>query len=110
MYRLMLVRTYRYWTLIGIPATGRKCKIQGVALSGIDAFFQQEIVFVIPDIHHSEVEERYIAYGRSPANGWLLFVAFTFRSRKDETLIGPISARYMHEKEARKYEEKNSKI
>lgn len=81
-----------------------------VALSEIEAFFRQESVFVMPNIHHSEVEERYIAYGPSPAKGRPFFVAFTFRSREDETLIRPISARYMHEKEAREYEEKNSKI
>lgn len=39
-----------------------------------------------------------------------MFVAFTFRNRNGEQLIRPISARYMHEKEAREYEEKSTEI
>jgi uncharacterized DUF497 family protein len=39
-----------------------------------------------------------------------MYVAFTFRIRKDETLIRPISARYMHEKEAKADEGKSSNI
>ena len=88
----------------------RKCRQHGLALGEIEAFFRQESVFVMPDIHHSQVEERYIAYGPSPAKGRPMFVAFTIRIKEGETLIRPISARYMHEKEAREYEEKSSKI
>ena len=88
----------------------RKCRKHGVVLSEIEAFFRQESVFVMPDIHHSQSEERYIAYGPSPAKGRPMLVAFTFRIKEGETLIRPISARYMHEKEAREYEEKSSKI
>lgn len=87
----------------------RKCRQHGLALGEIEAFFRQESVFVMPDIHHSQVEERYIAYGPSP-KGRPMLVAFTFRIKEGETLIRPISARYMHAKEAREYEEKSSKI
>lgn len=87
----------------------RKCRKHGIALSDIERFFRQDSVFVMPDIHHSHEEDRYIAYGPSP-KGRPMFVAFTFRIREDETLIRPISARYMHEKEAKEYEEKNSEI
>ncbi|MCA9466817.1 MAG: BrnT family toxin [Nitrospira sp.] len=87
----------------------RKCRQHGLALREIEAFFRQESVFVMPDIHHSQVEERYIAYGPSP-KGRPMLVAFTFRIKEGETLIRPISARYMHAKEAREYEEKSSKI
>lgn len=87
----------------------RKCRKHGVALTEIEAFFRQESVFVMPDMQHSQTEERYIAYGPSP-KGRPMLVAFTFRIKEGETLIRPISARYMHEKEAREYEEKNSKI
>ncbi len=87
----------------------RKCRQHGLALREIEAFFRQESVFVMPDIHHSQVEERYIAYGPSP-KGRPMLVAFTFRIKEGETFIRPISARYMHAKEAREYEEKSSKI
>ena len=39
-----------------------------------------------------------------------MLVAFTFRIREERILIRPISARYMHEKEAKKYEEKGTEI
>jgi uncharacterized protein len=86
-----------------------KCQKHGLSLKEIEIFFSQDNVFVMPDIHHSKMEEPYIAYGPS-SNGRPIFVAFTFRIRKDEFLIRPISARYMHEKEAKEYEEKSSKI
>ena len=87
----------------------RKCRKHGLALTEIEAFFRQKSVFVMPDIQHSRTEERYIAYGPSP-KGRPMLVAFTFRIKEGETLIRPISARYMHAKEAREYEEKSSKI
>ena len=39
-----------------------------------------------------------------------MLVAFAFRIREEEILIRPISARYMHEKEAKEYEEKGTEI
>lgn len=39
-----------------------------------------------------------------------MIVVFTLRTIKQDILIRPISARYMHEKEARKYEEEIPKI
>jgi len=62
-------------------------------------FFQSR-VFVAPDLKHSEEEERFLAVGYSP-NGKPMFVVFTLRGN----LIRPISARYMHKKEAQNYEE-----
>ena len=39
-----------------------------------------------------------------------MIVVFTLRTINKEVLIRPISARYMHQKEARKYEEEITKI
>ena len=39
-----------------------------------------------------------------------MLVAFTFRIREEEVLIRAISARYMHETEAKEYEEKGTEI
>ena len=86
-----------------------KCRKHGLALKEIEDFFTQSDLFVMPDIHHSLVEKRYIAYGPSP-KGRPMLVAFTFRIRDAETLIRPISARYMHKKEVKEYEEKGSDI
>ncbi len=54
---------------------------------------------IAPDVtHSSSTESRHIAKGQ--VDGRSLFVAFVLRVRR----IRPISARYMHEKEARRYE------
>jgi uncharacterized DUF497 family protein len=87
----------------------RKCTKHGVTVREIEAFFRQERLFVMPDLAHSHAEERYIAYGPSP-KGRPMFVAFTFRIINGDTCIRPISARYMHTKEAREYEEKGSTL
>ena len=75
-----------------------KCLKHGLSVDEIEAFFHGKI-FVAPDIKHSQDEERFLAVGRSRA-GKSMFVAFTFRNQ----LIRPISARYMHDKEAKQYE------
>jgi uncharacterized DUF497 family protein len=87
----------------------RKCRKHGLHLDDIEKFFRQSSLFVMPEIHHTRSEERYIAFGSSP-KGRPMLVAFTFRIREEEILIRPISARYMHEKEAKKYEEKDTEI
>ncbi len=50
------------------------------------------------------LEERFLALGEDPS-GRFVIVAFTFRTRAGARLIRPISARYMHAKEVRKYEQ-----
>lgn len=52
-----------------------------------------------PDLAHSALEHRFIAVGTT-TGGRALFVVFTFRDRDGKRFIGPISARYMHAKEA----------
>jgi uncharacterized DUF497 family protein len=87
----------------------RKCRKHGLLLDNIEKFFRQSRLFVMPDIHHTRSEERHIAFGPS-SKGRPMLVAFTFRIREEKILIRPISARYMHEKEAKKYEEKGTEI
>ena len=60
------------------------------------------------DVRHSDLEDRLIAVGRN-AMGRPMFVAFTIRAKEGRHLIRPISARYMHAKEARAYEAQGSK-
>jgi len=87
----------------------QKCRKHGLHPKEIEECFQQSDLFVIPDIHHSQSEERYIAYGPS-SKGRPMLVAFTFRIQNAKTLIRPISARHMHKKEAQEYEEKIAEI
>ncbi|NEP59700.1 MAG: BrnT family toxin [Symploca sp. SIO2G7] len=78
-----------------------KCQKHGMTIRDIEAFFRSHVRFVAPDIKHSESEARFLAVGRMPPNNRPVFVAFTMR----DDLIRPISARYMHEKEAKLYEQ-----
>ncbi|ETX09026.1 BrnT family toxin [Candidatus Entotheonella palauensis] len=85
-----------------------KCQKHGLTLDEIDAFFRQDRLYIAPAIKHTEDEQRLLAVGRSPLNGHPMFVVFTLRGDEEARLIRPISARYMHEREARRYGEEES--
>jgi uncharacterized DUF497 family protein len=82
-----------------------KCQKHGLALEEIEALFRQERLYVAPDIAHSQEEQRLLAVGRCPCNGRPMCVVFTLRAKSRAYLIRPITARYMHEREAKKYGE-----
>ena len=75
-----------------------KCQKHGMTIPEIQAFFQAR-PRVAPDPAHSATEQRHIAVGRT-TGGRPTFVAFCWRGAK----IRPVSARYMHEREARHYD------
>jgi uncharacterized DUF497 family protein len=77
-----------------------KCEKHGVSLREIEILFKNRPA-VIPDPAHSRSETRYRAIGRVQQR--YIFVAFTLRDTGGETVIRPISARYMHDKEVRHY-------
>lgn len=79
-----------------------KCRKHGVSVQEIEAVFHG-VPRVMPDAAHSDAETRFLAIGR--ANARHVFVAFTLREIDGETLIRPVSARYMHKKEIDHYEE-----
>jgi hypothetical protein len=85
-----------------------KCRRHGVSIEEIEALLS-ESPRVAPDQRHSQREERFIAVGRN-ARGRPIFVAFTVRWKNGERLIRPISARYMHKKEAEGYETQGSTV
>lgn len=62
---------------------------------------------IAPDLKHAHLEDRLIAVGRT-ARGRPLFVAFTIRERFGQLTIRPVSARYMHGREAKNYEAQGS--
>jgi len=78
-----------------------KCRKHGVELTTMEQLFIGE-VRVAPD--PSGREERYRAVGKT-AGGRHVFVVFTLREVLGLTLIRPLSARFMHQKEIRHYEE-----
>jgi len=76
-----------------------KCGKHGVTRKEIERLFFEGRARIAPDLKHTMPQEgRYIAVGR--INGRPVFVAFVLRGN----LIRPVSARYMHEKEAKRYE------
>ncbi len=84
-----------------------KCGQHGGSIADIESLFRGH-PRCAPDLAQSWDEDRFIAIGRS-AEGRPLFVAFTFRERGGERLVRPISARYMHAKEARRYAEESAR-
>ena len=78
-----------------------KCRKHGVERVAIEQLFTHE-VRIDPD--PSGREERYRAVGRT-VGGRHVFVVFTLREVLGLTLIRPVSARFMHAKEVRQYEE-----
>ena len=89
---------------------GNRDKIQkhGLSLVEVELFFEQDIM-IAPDEQHSQDELRYLGVGRG-LNDRAMFVVFALRKKNGKTLIRPISARYMHTKEANRYDEENTKI
>lgn len=79
-----------------------KCQKHGVTIAEIEAVFHHQPM-IAPDKAHSKVEQRLIAIG-SGAGTRPIFVVFTLREVDEETLIRPISARYMHKKEIASHE------
>ena len=69
--------------------------------------FRQPIA-IFPDPAHSRRETRFKAIGQTEGGRYVLIV-FTLRLRADETYIRPISARFMHAKEIKFYEEETAK-
>ena|SRR5687768_7909495 len=79
-----------------------KCQIHGVKAEEIESVFQNH-PYVGINSKHSRAEERLNAVGITNDRKHV-FVVFTFRKVKNETLIRPISARFMHKKEIEHYE------
>lgn len=85
-----------------------KCRKHGASLAEIEYALIHDAMLLHPDIKHSRDEERFVAVGQT-ANGRFLFVALTFRTIAGKRAVRPISARYMHRKEAERYEETRTK-
>ncbi len=82
-----------------------KCQKHGVSVAEVEDLFTRPIL-VIPDATHSQGEDRLRAIGKT-AKGRSVFLAFTIRTRGGKRFIRPVSARYMHRKEVKHYEEEN---
>jgi uncharacterized protein len=84
-----------------------KCQKHGVSTRVIESLFRSPIA-VFPDPAHSAREERFKAIGRTE-DGRGMLIVFMLRVHDGETLLRPISARYMRRKESEYYEEEAAK-
>ena len=73
-----------------------------VSRAEAEGVFFNDPLIVVEDSKHSETEPRFNALGKTAQNR-LLHITFTLR--QDGTLIRVISARDMHRKEKRAYEQ-----
>lgn len=78
-----------------------KCGKHGVSKEEIEQAFDS-IWFLAPVGH--EAEERYRAVSNT-ADGRPVIVIFTFRGQGGKVYFRPVSARYMHEREVKSYEQ-----
>jgi uncharacterized protein len=82
-----------------------KCEKHGLSRGEIEQIFRRSPLVVLDRGDHGEV--RLNAIGISPA-GRHVFIVFSIRQRGGRSLLRPISARYMHEKEVRAYERRTA--
>ena len=78
-----------------------KCQKHGMTIAEIEHVLIHHSTVLVPS-PKGEGEARVLAIGRTSA-GRLAMVVFTPRARGGETRFRPVSARFMHPREARKY-------
>ena len=86
-----------------------KCRRHGVSIGEIENALISKALVIMPDAKHSKDEGRYLAIGRT-VSGRDLFVVLTFRTVAGRKLLRPITARYMHRKEAEGYGQTHTTI
>jgi uncharacterized DUF497 family protein len=102
-----LIRDWDYASFDWDEGNARKNDLKhGIGRELIEVFLSSAPEF-FTDPRHSRHEERYIAVGQVPGGRWI-FVSFTVRWDLDRLLLRPISARYMHAKEVRRYADPKS--
>lgn len=75
----------------------------GVSFDRAATVFNDQFIISIPDIEHSETEERWLTLGQAN-NGRMLVVIHTFKERNAGANIRIISAREATKHEQRQYE------
>jgi len=80
----------------------KSLKKHGVSKETVEGLFRNSPHFA-EDPRHSGQEHRILAIGVSSEGRWMV-VAFTIRSKGGKRFLRPISARYMHAKEVKRYE------
>src|SRR5690606_13536811 len=79
-----------------------KCQKHGVSIDEIEQVFGGTPRYAPDLLHSTAAEQRFVAVGRN-RTGRPVFVVFTLRDKEGRPWVRPISARYMHAKEAARY-------
>jgi uncharacterized DUF497 family protein len=90
-------------------ANSGKCQSHGVSIREIEYALVSKPIVIMPDMKHSKDEGRYIAVFQT-VHGRNIFMVFTFRMITGRKLLRPITARYMHRKEVKRYEQTHTEI
>jgi uncharacterized DUF497 family protein len=90
-------------------ANQAKCLKHGLSVDEIEHVLMRQEAVIVPDLRNSIAEPRFIAVGKTQA-GRYAFVVFTPRQSSGGLLLRPISARHMHAKEVRRYEEESARV
>jgi uncharacterized DUF497 family protein len=83
-----------------------KCGKHGLSKQVIESVFELPVA-VLDDPFDPALEPRLRAIGKDAA-GRHIFIVFCPRTKNDVTSLRPISARYMHFKEVKHYEEQKA--
>ncbi len=75
-------------------------------MRAIESVFGRSVT-IFDDPFDPGLEKRMRAIGKDE-QGHYIFIVFCLRVKNDVTLLRPISARYMHAKEVRHYEQQKS--
>ena len=86
-----------------------KCQEHGVSVAEVEHVLANAATLIVPDFKNSRAEPRFLAVGRTQ-EGRYTFVVFTPRQTGGRRLLRPISARYMHRKEIKKYEQEIARL
>ena len=82
----------------------QKCQKHGVSIFETEHVLTHAETLITPDPKQLGREPRFLAIGRTQ-DGRYTFVVFTPRQGAAGIRLRPISARYMHKREIRKYEQ-----
>ena len=80
------------------------CAKHGVSREEIEHVLTH-MTFYIPDPYPHEPRMRTVGVTKESRH---VFIVFTFRELEDERYMRPVSARYMHEKEVKNYEQRKN--
>lgn len=80
-----------------------KCGRHGLSIRTIESVFERPVT-IFDDPFDPGLETRMRAIGKDE-HGRYVFIVFCLRVKNGVTLLRPISARYMHAKEVRHYEQ-----